>query len=420
MKTPLALKQPAVESLLAPPSRPLGRGHAENDEVHDALELHFRKMAEYPLLSRDEELALARKLERADLGVTRCLLASRAGRGALRRLLQKLRGGELRVEDVERDPKDHFEARLARALTRAERKEPRGKRASSTGVTSAGLRLHPRARTAVVNELRAEAADNPEDRPLHETLRELDGFIAADDEVTRAFVQANLRIVVTFARRYRGLPLIDLIQEGNLGLLRAVDKFDHRRGLRFSTYAAWWIRHALGRALADQSKMIRLPVHLAGTLGRLRRAQERFARDKGRAPSPEELSEFTGVPIETVARALEVVAQPISLDAPVGPANDGAELSDFVADEASIPAEDVVASRELREETAALLRILDDREQLVIRARFGLGGAQPRTLEEIGATLDVSRERARQLEREALRKLRAASSARSLEVLLRA
>jgi RNA polymerase primary sigma factor len=233
-------------------------------------------------------------------------------------------------------------------------------------------------------------------------------------------VQANLRIVVTFARRYRGMPLIDLIQEGNLGLLRAVDKFDHRRGLRFSTYAAWWIRHALGRALADQSKMIRLPVHLAGTLGRLRRAQDKFARDKGRVPTNEELAKITGVPVDTINRAFDVVAQPVSLDAPVGTGTDAAELVDFVADEETKRADEEVAARELRTQTNGLLAILDEREAMVIRLRFGIGGVPQNTLEEIGTKLSVSRERARQLERDALKKLRAAASDRDLGLLLSA
>ncbi len=373
-------------------------------------------MTEYPLLTRDGELTLARRLERADLSITRILLGSVAGRRALRDVASDLREGDLRVEDVERNPQDALAERIERRVAAAE-KRPRRAR---TLPSAHGLRLHPRIVVAITRELRAQADANLEDAPLHEMLSELERARAEADAVTREFVQANLRIVVTFARRYRGMPLIDLIQEGNLGLLRAVDKFDHRRGLRFSTYAAWWIRHALGRALADQSKMIRLPVHLAGTLGRLRRAQDKFARDKGRLPTNEELSELTGVPLDTVNRALDVILQPISLDAPVGAANDGAELVDFVADVDTKAADEVVAERELETETTELLEVLDEREATVIRLRFGIGGAPQRTLEEIGAKLEVSRERARQLERDALKKLRAASEERRLSGLIRA
>jgi RNA polymerase primary sigma factor len=398
------LKPLALEGVLAP----------EVEETHDPLELHFRKMTEYPLLTREGELALARKLERADLSITRVLLASVWGRRALADVASALREGDLRVEDVERNPGDDLPGRIGRAVTRA-----RGRRGKARP-RAEGLRLHPRVVRSITRDLEELAAANLEDAPLHATLRELEQARAVADDVTREFVQANLRIVVTFARRYHGMPLIDLIQEGNLGLLRAVDKFDHRRGLRFSTYAAWWIRHALGRALADQSKTIRLPVHLAGTLGRLRRAQDRFARDKGRLPSNEELSALTGVPIETVTRAFDVVAQPISLDAPVGAANDAAELADFVADDEAKSADEALAEKELEHETTDLLAILDDRERTVIRLRFGIGGMPQRTLEEIGAKLSVSRERARQLERDALKKLRAASQERRLGALLRA
>jgi len=384
---------------------------AEVEETtHDPLELHFRKMTEYPLLTKERELWLAERLERADIAITRVLLESVAGRRLLREIVEDLVSGELRVEDVARDPRDDDAGTFAKRLEVAlARKKP------------GGLRLHPQVVVAVARELREEADENLEDAPLHATLRELDRERAVADEVTREFVQANLRIVVTFARRYRGMPLIDLIQEGNLGLLRAVDKFDHRRGLRFSTYAAWWIRHALGRALADQSKMIRLPVHLAGTLGRLRRAQDRFARDKGRLPTNKELSDVTGVPVDAIAKAFGVVAQPISLDAPVASSSgDPAELIDFVADQENKPADEAVSESQMKAATADLLStVLDEREALVITLRFGIGGVPTRTLEEIGEKLAVSRERARQLEREALRKLRAASEKRQLESLLR-
>ena len=238
------------------------------------------------------------------------------------------------------------------------------------------------------------------------------------ERVTTELVQSNLRIVVTFARRYRGMPLVDLIQEGNLGLLRAVDKFDHRRGLRFSTYAAWWIRHALGRALADQSKMIRLPVHLTGAVQRVRRAQDRLQRETGRTATLEELATRTGLPLEQVRRALDVVAQPISLETPVGTERDGSDLGDFVIDTSAPTADEVVAQSELRVETKALLSELPEREAEIIRLRFGLGGGAQRTLEEIGARLSLSRERARQLERDALKKLRVASEKRRMRVHL--
>jgi RNA polymerase primary sigma factor len=269
----------------------------------------------------------------------------------------------------------------------------------------------------VTGELAEILARQPRNTRLKRALAAIDVARREGERVTADLVQSNLRIVVTFARRYRGMPLVDLIQEGNLGLMRAVDKFDHRRGLRFSTYAAWWIRHALSRALADQSKMIRLPVHLTGAVQRVKRAQDRLQRENGRDPTQEELAARTGLPIDQVKRALEVVAQPVSLDAPMsGPGGDreGSDLVDFVTDQEATSAEDTVAQAQLRIDTSALLSELPEREAEIIRLRFGLGGGAQRTLEEIGVRLSLSRERARQLERDALKKLRVASEKRRL------
>jgi len=381
---------------------------------HDALDMHFRAMSGFRLLTRDDELSLARRLERADLSISRALLDSPEGREALRELARAVRDQELRVEDVERDPSDDFAARLERVVRTADGRPSKAK----SRPRAHGLRLHPRAVRTLVAELEALAARQPKNARLRRTLRAVVRSREESDRVTAELVQSNLRIVVTFARRYRGMPLVDLIQEGNLGLLRAIDKYDHRRGLRFSTYAAWWIRHALSRALADQSKMIRLPVHLTGAVQRVKRAQERLLRETGHEATADELAARTGLPIEQVRRALDVVAQPISLDAPIGGDREGAEIGDTVVDTASVPADEVVAESELRVEAKQLLAELPEREAEIIRLRFGIGGGTQRTLEEIGARLSLSRERARQLERDALRKLRVASETRRLRAHL--
>ncbi len=381
---------------------------------HDPLELHFRAMTRFRLLTRDEEHALARQLERADLSISRTLLGVPEGRAALRELARSVLEREARVEDVERNPAEQLPERIERVVALAERFPPR----SRSNPRACGLRLHPRAVRALAAELREVLRRRPRNPRLRRALSDVDRARREGERVTAEFVQANLRIVVTFARRYRGMPLVDLIQEGNLGLMRAVDKFDPRRGLRFSTYAAWWIRHALSRALADQSRMIRLPVHLTGAVQRVRRAQDRLHRETGRDPTPEELAMRTALPLEQVRRALDVVAQPISLDTPVGGELDGSQLGDFVVDNEAAAADDVVAQGQLRVETSALLSELPEREAEIIRLRFGLGGGAQRTLEEIGARLSLSRERARQLEREALKKLRVAGEKRRLRAHL--
>lgn len=410
-------------------------GTHEDDAPSDALELHFRQLSQYPLLTAEGELSLARELERADEEIARALLGSKEGREAILELVSGLRSKELAVEDVERNPGEELEARLERVVKRFSiadarkrrtvRPAPRGAVRTAarpkTAARGAGeiVRLHPRAVRQIEAKLMARARREPRNVELRETLRALAVARRDADRATAEFVQSNLRIVVTFARRFRGLPLADLIQEGNIGLLRAVDKFDYRRGLRFSTYAAWWIRHSLNRALADQSKMIRYPVHLAGAIQRLRRMQEKMLRETGRQATHDELAQRSGLPLEQVQRAMEVVAQPVSLDAPVSSSErDGTELGDLVADVNGATADEEVAAHELEGDTSALLAELPEREAEVIRMRFGLGGHRQRTLEEVGARLSLSRERARQLERDALRKLRVASERRQLRAHL--
>lgn len=389
---------------------------SEVASTHDSLELHFRSMTSFRLLTREDEHALARRLEKADLSLTRALLSAPEGRAALRDVARALRDKESRIEDVERNPGERLLERIEATVTRAE--TAMGAARSRANPSARGLRLHPRTVRELARELHELSARQPRNKRLRRMVGEVDAARRDGERVTTELVQSNLRIVVTFARRYRGMALVDLIQEGNLGLLRAVDKFDHRRGLRFSTYAAWWIRHALGRALADQSKMIRLPVHLTGAIQRVRRAQDRLHRETGRTATPEELTTRTGLPLEQVRRVLDVVAQPISLETPVGTDRDGSDLGDFVIDSSAPTADEVVAQSELRVETKALLSELPEREAEIIRLRFGLGGGATRTLEEIGVRLSLSRERARQLERDALRKLRVASEKRRLRAHL--
>jgi RNA polymerase primary sigma factor len=245
---------------------------------------------------------------------------------------------------------------------------------------------------------------------------ELAGRARAGDEAAKQrLIEANLRLVVQIARRYvnRGLPLPDLIEEGNLGLLRAVDKFEPERGTRFSTYATWWIRQAVARALANQARTIRLPVHVELLLGRYKREHQRLTQALGRAPTAAELAQAMGTSEEQIGELEELRLQPVSLDAPVG--GDTRRLSETLADATADPA--AVLTRLFRERTE-LVAVLDDlapNERTVLRRRFGLDGDEPETLEAIGRRLDYSRERIRQIEAAGLRKLRALLAARGID-----
>ena len=267
----------------------------------------------------------------------------------------------------------------------------------------------------ILNE-RMEEADEAEVAELEEEIKNLQGDADAGAEAKKRLAEANLRLVVSIAKRYvgRGMLFLDLIQEGNLGLIKAVEKFDYRKGYKFSTYATWWIRQAITRAIADQARTIRIPVHMVETINKLIRVSRQLLQELGREPSPEEIAAEMNMPVDRVREILKISQEPVSLETPIGEEEDS-HLGDFIRDEnVPVPA-DAAAFTLLKEQLEEVLGTLTEREQKVLTLRFGLEDGRARTLEEVGKEFNVTRERIRQIEAKALRKLRHPSRSRKLK-----
>jgi RNA polymerase primary sigma factor len=340
------------------------------------------------------------------------------------RIVQKLKQWDAQMQKTQNKVKPYEEElgisiqEARKFLRRMKKKTLKG---SSRSLSKSGLRLRDLeamsrvARSVDRTVRRMEAECGLSSGQLKEALRTIERGEAGTKEAKSELVRSNLRLVISIARRYinRGLQFLDLIQEGNIGLMKAVDKFEYQRGYKFGTYATWWVRQAITRAIADQARTIRLPVHMIEVINKLNRSSRMLVQEMGREPTLEEIAGKMGEPLDKVQRILKVVKKPISLETPIGE-EEGTRLEDLIEDKEALSPQEAAIHSNLTKQTQKVLSTLSKREERILRMRFGIGEKQDHTLEEVGKDFDVTRERIRQIEEKALRKLRHSSRAEKL------